>query len=225
MSERTTRVKSFTLTVGRMTSTPMRSRTSREERFEERRTQLAQSALATLGELGYARTSLRDIAQNSAFTHGVVHYYFHDKDELITVCVRLYKTQCINRFDEIVLTSRNAPELLEAFAARLVETMTTEAPLHRLWYDLRSQSMFEESFRADVLDIDRTLQDMVWRVVERYAALSGARTLLDERATYAMFDGIFEKALLHHLAGQEDASAELAARVRWLLPRVVSVEP
>jgi AcrR family transcriptional regulator len=208
-----------------MSRTPLRSRTSREERFEERRTQLAQSALATLGELGYARTSLREIAQNSEFTHGVVHYYFNDKVELITACVRLYKTQCINRFDEIVLTSRNAPELQEAFANRLAETLTTEAPLHRLWYDLRAQSMFEDAFRDDVLDIDRTLQEMIWRVVERYAALCGGTTLLDERATYALFDGLFEKALLHHLAGQPDAPAELTARARWLLPRVVSVEP
>ena len=98
--------------------------TSREERVEERRTQLAQSALATLGELGYAKTSLREIAQNSEFTHGVVHYYFADKVELITHCVRLYKTQCVNRFDEIVVTSRSAEELLEQFAAKLVETMT-----------------------------------------------------------------------------------------------------
>jgi TetR/AcrR family transcriptional repressor of bet genes len=207
-----------------MTSTPMRSRSSREERFEERRTQLAQSALETLGELGYARTSLREIAQNSAFTHGVVHYYFADKVELITHCVRLYKVQCVNRFDEIVLSSRNAPELLDRFAARLVETMTTEASLHRLWYDLRSQSMFEDSFRADVLDIDATLQGMVWRVVERYAALAGGTTLLDERATYALFDGLFEKALLHHLAGEADAAAELVERVTWLLPRVVSLD-
>jgi len=214
----------FTPYRGGMTSTPMRSRSSREERFEERRTQLAQSALETLGELGYARTSLREIAQNSAFTHGVVHYYFADKVELITHCVRLYKVQCVNRFDEIVLSSRNAPELLERFAARLVETMTTEASLHRLWYDLRSQSMFEDSFRADVLDIDATLQGMVWRVVERYAALAGGTTLLDERATYALFDGLFEKALLHHLAGETEAAAELVARVGWLLPRVVSLD-
>ena len=207
-----------------MTSTPMRSRSSREERFEERRTQLAQSALETLGELGYARTSLREIAQNSAFTHGVVHYYFADKVELITHCVRLYKVQCVNRFDEIVLSSRNAPELLDRFAARLVETMTTEASLHRLWYDLRSQSMFEDSFRADVLDIDATLQEMVWRVVERYAALAGGTTLLDARATYALFDGLFEKALLHHLAGDSEAAAELVARVGWLLPRVVCLD-
>ena len=49
----------------------------------------AQSALLTLGQFGYARTSLRDIAANSEFSHGVVHYYFADKTELITYCALL----------------------------------------------------------------------------------------------------------------------------------------
>jgi len=48
-----------------MSSLPTHERTAREERVDERRQQLAESALATLGELGYARTSLREIAQNS----------------------------------------------------------------------------------------------------------------------------------------------------------------
>ena len=91
-----------------MASIPLAVRTAREQRVDERRTQLAQSALATLGELGYASTSLREIAQNSEFTHGVVHYYFADKVELIIHCVRLYKTQCVSRFDEIVVTARDA---------------------------------------------------------------------------------------------------------------------
>ena len=128
---------------------------------------------------------MREIAQNSEFTHGVVHYYFADKVELITTCVRLYKTQCVNRFDEIVVSSQGADELLDRFADKLVETMTTEAPLHRLWYDLRTQSLFEDSFRDDVLEIDRTLQDMIWRVVARYAELSGVTPLLDPQAAYA----------------------------------------
>jgi TetR/AcrR family transcriptional repressor of bet genes len=208
-----------------MTSTPLRSSTSREERFEERRNQLAQSALETLGELGYARTSLREIAQNSAFTHGVVHYYFSDKVELITHCVRLYKAQCVTRFDGLVLTSGNAPEMLERFADRLVESIHTEAPLHRLWYDLRTQSMFEDAFRKDVLEIDETIQGLTWRVVTRYAALAGGMPLLDERATYALLDGLFEKALLHHISGVSSSGADLADRVRWLLPRVVAVAP
>jgi AcrR family transcriptional regulator len=199
---------------------PSGRQSSREERVEERRMQLAQSALATLGELGYAKTSLREIAQNSEFTHGVVHYYFADKVELITHCVRLYKAQCINRFDEAVVTSRSATELLDRFADRLVETMTTEAPLHRLWYDLRTQSLFEDSFREDVLEIDRTLQEMIWRVVDRYAELAGVRPLLDPQAAYALFDGLFEKALLGYLSGDDQAATLLAERVHWLLPQI-----
>ena len=60
-----------------------------DERADQRRTQLAESALRTLSELGYARTSVRDIAQNSEFSHGVLHYYFKDKAELIVYSVRL----------------------------------------------------------------------------------------------------------------------------------------
>src|SRR6201996_8697342 len=67
------------------------------DKFAERRGQLAPAALQTLAELGYARTSLRDIAQNSEFSHGVLHYYFSDKFELITYCVRQYKAECVTR--------------------------------------------------------------------------------------------------------------------------------
>src|SRR5260221_10692477 len=81
------------------------------DKFAERRAQLAASALQTLSELGYARTSLRDIAQNSEFSHGVLHYYFSDKVDLIMQCVKQYKAECVKRYDEIVATARTATEL------------------------------------------------------------------------------------------------------------------
>jgi AcrR family transcriptional regulator len=191
------------------------------DKYDERRTQLAISALATLGELGYARTSLREIAQNSEFSHGVVHYYFADKFELITHCVRYYKAQCVTRYDGLVAESTTAEELLTRFGDKLVETLTTEAPMHRLWYDLRTQSMFEEQFRPDVLMIDATLEDMIGRVVLRYAELAGRPLVMDVPTIYALLDGVFEKALLGHLTGDEDAGARLRARVLDLLPRLL----
>ena len=63
------------------------------DKVAQRRSELAAAALKTLSELGYARTSLRDIAANSEFSHGVLHYYFRDKVDLITYCVREYKAQ------------------------------------------------------------------------------------------------------------------------------------
>jgi len=192
------------------------------DKYDERRTQLAISALATLGELGYAKTSLREIAQNSEFSHGVVHYYFADKFELITHCVRYYKAQCVTRYDSLVAESTTAEELLARFGDKLVETLTTEAPMHRLWYDLRAQALFDEQFRPDVLMIDATLQDMIGRVVTRYAELAGRSLAVDVATTYALLDGVFEKALLGHLTGDDHAPRDLRARVSGVLPKLLA---
>jgi len=211
---------------GRATGTaPPAARAPRRtpvDKHDERRTQLAISALTTLGELGYARTSLREIAQNSEFSHGVVHYYFTDKFELITHCVRYYKAQCVTRYDGLVAESTSAPELVERFADKLVETLVDEAPMHRLWYDLRTQGMFEDRFRADVLAIDRTLQEMIWRVVERYAALAGRSPAFDAAGAYALLDGLFEKALLGHITGDPHATTRLVSQVSSLMPLLLA---
>jgi TetR/AcrR family transcriptional regulator, transcriptional repressor of bet genes len=196
-------------------STPRRTPA---DKHDERRNQLAESALQTLGELGYARASLREIANNSEFSHGVVHYYFHDKLELIVYCVRYYKAQCVTRYDSVVSDSGSPAELLDAFAAKLVETVRDEAPMHRLWYDLRTQSMFEEPLREAVTMIDKTLQDMIWRVVSRYAELSGRRVAMTPAAAYGVLDGLFQQALLGHLTGQPAALDDLVAQVHALMP-------
>jgi len=191
------------------------------DKFEERRRELADAALQTLSELGYARTSLREIAQNSAFSHGVLHYYFRDKVDLITYCVRQYKAECVRRYDRIVTDSDTAAQLSRDFGAGLAGTMVEDGTMHRLWYDLRSQALFETSFRADVLEIDATLQDMIWRIVSRYAELAGAAVITSPAVTYAMFDGQFQQGLLHHLAGDPEAGPRLDTAARQLLTMVV----
>ncbi len=171
------------------------------------------AALQTLAELGYARTSLREIAQNTEFSHGVLHYYFSDKEDLITHCVRQYEAACVTRYDEIVASASSAGELKREFSAAMAQTLRTDAPMHRLWYDLRNQSLFEESFRADVLEIDQHREEMIWRVISRYASFGGFSIALSPGAAYAILDGLFQQALLHHLAGDEDAARDLAANV------------
>ena len=98
-----------------------RERISRRQidKFAERRAQLASAALQTIPQLGYARTSLREIAQNSEFSHGVLHYYFSDKEELLTACVQQYEAACVTRYDEIVAAARSAEELRREFSAAM----------------------------------------------------------------------------------------------------------
>lgn len=195
------------------------------DKHDERRRALADSALRTLGELGYARASLREIANNSEFSHGVVHYYFHDKLELIVYCVRQYKATCVHRYDGVVADATTAEGLVEAFADKLAETIVDEAPMHRLWYDLRSQSMFEESLREAVLQIDQTLEDMVWRVVSTYADLAGRPPAMTPHVTYGLLDGLFQQALLGYLCEREGVLDDLRAQVRELMPVLLAPAP
>jgi AcrR family transcriptional regulator len=199
-------------------------------KFAERRDELAAAAMETLAELGYARTSLRVIAQNSSFSHGVLHYYFADKVDLITHCVRIYKARCVQRYDGVLDAAGTGDQLADGFARELTATLRHEAPLHRLWYDLRSQSLFEDSFRADVLAIDESLEQMIWRVVQRYAELraagpAGTGLVVGPAEAYAMFDGLFQHALLGQVTGRPDALDQLEQQAGALLRRLVAPAP
>ena len=194
--------------------------TLRDEKFNARRVELAEAALETLGELGFARTSLREIAQNSAFTHGVFHYYFSDKLDLICCCVRHYKAKCVTRYDQVTATAQSRDELMEGFLAKLAATLRDDARMHRLWYDLRSQALFEEAFRKDVVEIDKSLEAMIWRVASRFAELGGKQPAVSSCVLYALFDGLFQNALLKHISNEPRAIPDLLDEVRRLLPTI-----
>jgi hypothetical protein len=92
--------------------------------------------------------------------------------------------------------------------------------MHRLWYDLRAQALFEGAFRDDVTAIDKSLEDMVWRIMSRYADLGGKQPAVSPEALYALFDGLFQKYLLRHLSDDDRAVTELQAELRHLLPMI-----
>lgn len=194
----------------------------RVDKFEARRAELADAALATLGELGYARTSLREIAQKTEFSHGVLHYYFRDKIELITYCVRRYKLHCVTRYDEIVAEAADPEVFARRFAGALVATMLEDTLMHRLWYDLRCQAMFDKALLPTVADLDRQLEEMIWRVVSRYAELAATRPAVPSAAAYSVFDGLFENCLMRHIAGDTAAADRLRTEAGWLLTRLMT---
>ena len=214
-----TQVRELDPVVG--TAAPSRFDRPAIDKFDARRAELADAALATLGELGYARTSLREIAQKTAFSHGVLNYYFRDKVELITFCVRRYKAVCVTRYDAVIAAAGTAAELTDGFANALVTTMREDFATHRLWYDLRSQSTFEETLRPTVAELDAQLEAMIWRVVQRYAELLDGRPLVTPLIAYATFDGLFENCLVRHIGGDASAAGELSAGAGWLLGTLV----
>lgn len=195
------------------TSTPTTRAESRVDKFGRRQQELARSALATLAERGYANTSLRDIASNSDFTHGVLHYYFADKNELIIFGVREYKTECITRYDAAIDGSESVEDLAERFSGDMAKSLTDEAAMHRLWYDMRAQSYFDDVFRPAVGEIEQGLEAMIWRMVTRHSEFTGRQPVLSPPVAYAIFDGLFQQALFRWFTGHQGSADALAAQV------------
>ncbi len=193
--------------------------------FSEHRDRLAAQALEALAELGYARASRRAIADHSNISYEELTKYFADKVDLMTHCVMIYKAHCIHRYDDVVNYAAGPRDFESGFAAAMAVTLRDEAGMHRLWYDLRSQSMFERSFSSAVDEIDLSLENMIWRVVTRYASLRGTNPVVPSPMGYALFDGLFHQALLRYLDGDECAPEALACDVADLLILIVPLNP
>jgi hypothetical protein len=137
--------------------------------------------------------------------------------------VRQYKARCITRYDAVVTQARSADELVDGFLDALGRTLHDEAHLHRLWYDIRAQALFDASFQADIAEIDKSLEDMIWRIMERLFALASIAPTVSSSAAYAIMDGLFQQALLKYLSGQTDAVPNLQADVRAVLTHIARV--
>lgn len=196
----------------------VRAERASTDKFAARRRELADSALSAIAERGYARTGMRDVAAHSELSHGALHYYFEDKDDLIRQAIWQYKSECARRYDPIVETSASAPELARRFGDEMAATLRDESDMHRLWYDLRNQALFDEGFRETIVAIDDLLREMVWNVVVRYGELSGRPPVVDPHEAYALFDGLFLNCLIAYLRGDLGA----LDRIRASSPRLLA---
>ena len=62
---------------------------------------------------------------------------------------------------------------------------------------------------------------MIWRIVSQYAELVGAPLAVSARAAYAIFDGLFQQALLRQFAGDGDAERQLQESVESIIDHLI----
>jgi len=197
------------------TLTKLRDRANKKrKKRESKKRQIAQNAITTLKHLGYANTSLRDIAANSELSLGMLHYYFEDKTQLIIYCVRIYKKGFIQTIQAVLETADNKNEALSAFARGLADTIVEDAETHKLWYDIRSQAMFNEEFQPVVKEIESALIDVVAMAVKKID-----RTL-DVMIFYAALDGLFRFQMQEYCTGTHKSHKEIFTIFEKLLVRL-----
>nr|WP_255553422.1 TetR/AcrR family transcriptional regulator [Maritimibacter sp. DP1N21-5] len=175
---------------------------------------MADHAITALKQLGYARTSLRDIAEMSGVAVGTLHYYFEDKVDLITYCVRRYKVGFVADMGWILASDVPPDQLADRFIKGLSLSIRRDAETHRLWYDIRTQAMFDPVFEEVVAEIEDGLVNLVATFLGRVGG-----TQVQARSTYLVLDACFRFHLQSFLKGDKDAPAGFERDVAEFLGR------
>jgi AcrR family transcriptional regulator len=117
----------------------------RKSKAHERRDQIIWALYECLSEKGHEKVTIKGIAEQAGLPHGVIHYYFKSKDEIVSALVEAlqikYETVLSERISS-VSSSRKA--LLETAVDYLAEQHVFDARLNRVFYNL-VQMAFERS--------------------------------------------------------------------------------
>lgn len=157
------------------------------EKRDAKKIEIASSTLDTLKRLGYANTTLRDITAESGLPLSSLSYYFIDKAELITFCVRLYKADFIKKLDLSIESTEGRNAVLDKVSNALALSIMEDRATHQLWYDIRCQSMFDSGFSDVVKEIEGRLIETLTKI----AKAAGAKDTSHVALGYAMIDGMF----------------------------------
>jgi AcrR family transcriptional regulator len=186
---------------------------ARSSKHSEKRRDIALHALAALAELGFANVNLREVANRSGITLGSIHYYFHDKTDLLIDAVSFYKDDFIRALEEQIASSTDPLELVRTTNAMTVQAIAEHAMTHRLWYDIRAQALFDPAFQRIVEQLEEGMVTVLQHLLDKLRQFGISQAPTDGLATYVMIDGWFRYYLQRHLAGDKEACSGLARRL------------
>ncbi len=190
-------------------------------KLEERRAELARSALNTVARRGFANTSLRDIATDSPYSHGVLHYYFSDKWELVAHCLTMFNEHRSELVAELGHADLTAEEYRAATARTVADGVRDNISGYVVWYDLRSQPGIDESVAETIGRIDKERRLGAQYVTARHAELAGAQPIYSADTSYALSDGLIQHGVRRHVAGDPEALTWLEREVeRYLVASI-----
>ncbi|HEY8606051.1 MAG TPA: TetR/AcrR family transcriptional regulator [Noviherbaspirillum sp.] len=189
----------------------------RSRRKVDKRREIALYTLTALAELGFAHVNLREVAARSGARLGSIHYYFKDKTDLLVCAVRLYKDAFIHELEQLICRAETPQALIEQGSAALGQAIEEQADVHRLWYDVRAQAMFDPAFRPLVEELESKLVELTARFLDRLQEFGMKGVPTDALATYLLMDGWFRYCLQRHLGGDTASCSELVRRLRQMM--------
>jgi AcrR family transcriptional regulator len=123
----------------------MSAATARELKGAETRQRIIRGAWNVIAERGLAALTTRLVAREAGISHGMCHYHFENKDELVLAVVDQARHYWIDPMERLVSGPGSARERLDEVVTWMAEPATRE--VMRVHLQLMAQSEYSERLR------------------------------------------------------------------------------
>jgi len=117
----------------------------REPKGAETRRRIIRGAWNVIAARGLAGMTTRLVAREAGISHGMCHYHFENKDELVLALVDHVRQYWIDPMELLVAAPGSARDRLDAVVRWMAEPATRE--VMRVHLELMSQSEYSEQLR------------------------------------------------------------------------------
>lgn len=164
-----------------------------------RRKQLVDAAIAVIHEHGFAHATVARIAAQAGISAGMVHHYFHDKDDLLFTTMRHLLAEL--RADAVARLSQAADprQRLHAIIDACFGEAQFDEQVFSAWLALYGNARQSDRLRSILGIYHRRLKSSLLHELRRLLPEAEARRLAEGLA--AMIDGLW---LRYALTGKPD---------------------
>ncbi|WP_328874775.1 TetR/AcrR family transcriptional regulator [Streptomyces sp. NBC_00287] len=191
-------------------SRPKRARSGRRPGESGTRDQILQSALHLFAERGYARTTIRAIAENAGVDPALVHHFFTNKEGVFDAAV--------NSTLSVSSAVGEAP-LAESTTSQAAWLATT---YFRFWENEKTRYAMTAIYRAGLADgaTSEVLKHRIEKSIKAWANASGYKGMPDAETRTALASGhLAGLAILRYvLRVQPLADMEFPEFMAWVMP-------
>lgn len=153
-----------------MTSPGVR-RLRRDERREETRTLLLQSAARLFARRGYHGVSLDAVADEAGFTKGAVYAHFASKQDLLASLLELHCNQQLAQVRSMLALGASIDERIRLISDHYFGSSGDVGSWYLLFVELWAQAMREANLRPRLVgfydDMRRSIAEMIVRETDR----------------------------------------------------------
>lgn len=186
----------------------------------DRRAAIIRGAAAVVGRVGYAGTSVKEIAAEAGVAPGLVHYYFASKEELIVTVAAALCDETTEHWLRAGAGITDPIERIDAAITYVDDLRTVHPEFYRLVFDLYVAGFANPNIRTRMRELWDRYVGIVHAEVESLFTSLGVACPTDTRALASGIAAAMDGIALMALANGHDAGPDYRA-LRTMLVSVV----